>query len=386
MPDPTGHGADAAVLEGELSEGGLIAAFRENLGVLAEPHATGFLAGGGEMEDVVWNSVETLIRVTAADGCSFTLAEGNVEMLASRNGEGTKRHTHIRDTMAARGTIGHDAIHEGTPRAVVRWRSDLFHHYPEAVHRGGFESIVCFPLEARGRSLGVLTFYYRIPREFGRPDLDLGAVLARTTALAVDNSLLLSEGRQNMLHTVQALVRSLEAKDSETSYHSLRVTQYATLIAEQMGLDEETIRNVQYGAMLHDIGKIGIVGQVLNKKGRLTEEEWAVVRTHPLIGARIVEAVDTLAGAVPAVRHHHEAFDGSGYPDGLCGKEIPLGARLVTVPDFYDALTTDRPYRAALPHEEAIRAVREKSGVAFDPEIAEIFLAVHGGKTASPIG
>ena len=379
MPEPTSHTAQAALLEAEPSGGGWIATFQENLGALADLHRTRSPGRDGDTEEVVWASVEALILVTGADGCSVTLAEGNVEMLVSRNGAGTDRHTHFRDTMAARGTLGHAAIREREPRTVIRWRGDLFHHYPEAVHRGGFESIACFPVEARGRSLGVLTFYYRSPRDFTRTDSDLGRVLAQTVAFAVDNSLLLAEGRQNILNTVQALVRSLEAKDSQTSYHSLRVTQYATLIAEQMGLDEGMIRTVQYGAMLHDIGKIGIVGQILNKKGKLTEEEWAVVRTHPLIGARIVETVDYLAGAVPVVRHHHEYFDGSGYPDGLCGKEIPLGARIVSVPDYYDALTSDRPYRAALPHDEAIDGIRGRTGKIFDPEIAEIFLAVHGG-------
>jgi putative nucleotidyltransferase with HDIG domain len=247
------------------------------------------------------------------------------------------------------------------------------------VRRARFSSAACFPLGSRGRSLGVLSFFYRKPRVFDKKEIDLGVVLAHSMALAIENSLLVSEGKQNRLVTVQALIRSLEAKDSETSYHSLRVTQHATALAEQMGLRPRQVEAVQYGATLHDLGKIGIIGTILNKKGRLTEDELVVVRRHPVIGARIVENVEYLNEAVPVIRHHHEQWDGGGYPDGLAGAEIPLGARIVSIPDFYDALTTSRPYRPAYPHEKALAMIRERIGTVFDPQIARIFLSIQEG-------
>ncbi|RPJ40515.1 MAG: HD domain-containing protein, partial [Candidatus Latescibacterota bacterium] len=256
---------------------------------------------------------------------------------------------------------------------------DPLHHYPDAVRRARFSAAVCYPLANRGHSLGVLSFFYKTPREFEKREKDLGVILAHSMALAIENSLLMSEGKQNRLVTVQALIRSLEAKDSETSYHSLRVTQHATVLAEQMGLPPRQVEAVQYGATLHDLGKIGIIGTILNKKGKLSDDELVVVRRHPVVGARIVENVDYLSGAVPVIRHHHERFEGGGYPDGLAGEKIPLGARIVAIPDFYDALTTSRPYRPAYPHEKALAMIRERIGTAFDPEIARIFLQIQGG-------
>ncbi|RPJ42280.1 MAG: GAF domain-containing protein, partial [Candidatus Latescibacterota bacterium] len=171
-------------------------------------------------EGTVWHGVETLIEVIGADGCSVALAEWGVEMLSMRRNGDLIRRTSLRDTMASRGTLGYDAIRTGSPQAVRRAR---------------FSSAVCYPLANRGHSLGVLSFFYKAPREFEKREKDLGAILAHSMALAIENSLLMSEGKQNRLVTVQALIRSLEAKESETSYHSIRVTQHATVLAEPQG-------------------------------------------------------------------------------------------------------------------------------------------------------
>jgi HD-GYP domain-containing protein (c-di-GMP phosphodiesterase class II) len=335
-------------------------------------------------EGTVWRGVEALIRVAEADGCSVALAEWGVEMLAERRNGDIVRKTSVRDTMVNEGTLGHEAIVAGAPRAVAEVRRDRVRRYPELIRRGDFASAACFPLGNRGRPIGVLTFYYRTPRRVGKRETDLGVILAHSMALAIDNSLLVTAGKENRIATVQTLIRSLGAKDSDTSFHSLRVTQHATVLAEQMDLSPRQVETVQYGATLHDLGKLGIIGTILNKRGKLNEDELLVVRRHPVIGARIIENVEYLAGAVPIVRHHHEKYDGTGYPDGLSGEAIPLGARIVAIPDFYDALTSDRPYRAAFPHEEAVRMVRERRGTSFDPEIADIFLSIQERGTSSP--
>lgn len=327
-------------------------------------------------ESVVWNAVETLVDVAGADACSVALTEWGVEMTAARVNGSVERRTSLKDTMAGRGTVGFESLRTGTALSVPRIREDSFHHYPEAVRRSRFQSVSCFPLGTRGKPLGVLSFFYDRSRDLDRREREIGQVLAQSTALAIDNSLLVMEGRQNCMVTVQALIRSLEAKDSETSYHSLRVTQHATVLAEQLGLTPPEIETIQYGASLHDLGKIGILAPVLNKRGKLNEDEYEVVKKHPLIGARIVESVDYLAGAVPVIRHHHECWDGSGYPDRLRGEAIPFGARIVAVPDFYDAITSDRPYRPAYSHERALAMIRERIGTAFDPEIARLFLSI----------
>ena len=357
--------------------------FGENLGVwaafLQDEHADTEM----NTESVVWSALESLVPVADADGCSIALTDWGVEMLAEEIDGKIVRRTTLRDTMAASGTIGSEAVRTGRPQSVAHIERDTFHHYPEAVRKSRYRAVACFPLGGRGVELGVLTFFYRKAGEVNRKEREVGMILAQSAALTIEKSLLLTEGKQNRLVTVQALIRSLEAKDSETSQHSLRVTQHATVMGEYLGLPQEEIETIQFGSSLHDLGKIGIIGPILNKKGKLTRDEFAIVRRHPLIGARIVETVDQLAGAVPIIRHHHEAFDGSGYPDRLKGDEIPFGARLVSVPDFYDALTMNRPYRPAYIHDKAVRMVRERSGTFFDPAMVDLFLSIQERKTAA---
>ncbi|NNE09454.1 MAG: HD domain-containing protein, partial [Gemmatimonadetes bacterium] len=320
-----------------------------------------------DTESLVWRSLETLSRVSGADGCSIALADWSQELLVFQNGRKVTRQTHSHDTILMQGSLGAQVLKSDGPRVVGDMTHDPQYRFPDWIRQHGFSAAGCFPLGARGRILGVLTLYFRRPRTWTDPEKELLRGMAQSISAAIDNSLLLSESRNNSLSTVQALVRSLEARDSVTSHHSLRVTQYATLLGEQMKLSSRQMRALQYGAMLHDIGKIGISTEILNKKGPLTEAEYEVVRQHPIIGARIVESVDFLREAVPVIRHHHEQYDGKGYPDGLKGEQIPLIARVVCVPDFFDALTSDRPYRAALDPEIAIAEIREGAGTAFDP-------------------
>ena len=173
-----------------------------------------------------------------------------------------------------------------------------------------------------------------------------------------------------------ALARALEAKDDETEGHSERVTAYALRLGRALGLRREALEDLRRGALLHDLGKIGIPDAVLRKPGPLTEEEKALMRTHPLIGDRILEGLPALQGARGVVRHHHERFDGRGYPEGLQGEEIPLLARIFAVVDAYDAMTSDRPYRRALSHGEALAAIAREAGKQFDPQVVRVFLRV----------
>ena len=173
-----------------------------------------------------------------------------------------------------------------------------------------------------------------------------------------------------------ALARALEAKDDETEGHSERVTAYALRLGRALGLRREALEDLRRGALLHDLGKIGIPDAVLRKPGPLTEEEKALMRTHPLIGDRILEGLPALQGARGVVRHHHERFDGRGYPEGLQVEEIPLLARIFAVVDAYDAMTSDRPYRRALSHGEALAAIAREAGKQFDPQVVRVFLRV----------
>lgn len=173
--------------------------------------------------------------------------------------------------------------------------------------------------------------------------------------------------------TVRALADAVEARDAYTARHAERVAGYGLEIARACGMDVADDPDLEFGFLLHDIGKIAISDAILYKPGHLTDEERDAMRRHPLIGEEIVRGIDFLAGARQVVRSHHERWDGDGYPDRLAGERIPLAARVFAVADTFDALTSDRPYRAAAPFREARRVIAEAAGTQFDPTVAEAF-------------
>lgn len=175
---------------------------------------------------------------------------------------------------------------------------------------------------------------------------------------------------------LDALLSALDTRDTETPGHSERVTAYTMELADRLGVSEQELFPIERGAFLHDIGKIGIPDRILLKPGPLSPEEWDEIKKHPVIGYQMCCRIDLLAEAALIVRHHHEAWDGSGYPDGLKGEQIPLGARLFALADTLDAITTDRPYRKAGSFEAAFEEIACKSGSQFDPMLVRLFLSV----------
>jgi len=176
--------------------------------------------------------------------------------------------------------------------------------------------------------------------------------------------------------TLFALVAALDAREHEVQAHSQRVSAYTVRLAEKMGISGEAIADIRMGALLHDIGKIGISDSILLKPGKLTPEEWVEMKKHPLIGYRILEGIKFLEGAAKIVYAHQERFDGRGYPRGLKGEEIPLGARLFAVSDTLDAMTSDRPYRKAMTFDVARDEIIRCRGSQFDPEAVSLFLGI----------
>ncbi len=183
------------------------------------------------------------------------------------------------------------------------------------------------------------------------------------------------EGLRNAaVETLLAVSSLVEARDPYTSGHSQRVTEYALAIAKRMELPEAELETLRIAGLLHDVGKIGIPDAVLNKAGRLTRSEWLTIYAHPTESASLVEKVAAFHNAVPAIRHHHELWDGTGYPDGLKGEEIPLLARILAVGDWYEAMSSDRPYRTALSQEEVLEEIRANAGIKLDPKVVQVFL------------
>lgn len=183
--------------------------------------------------------------------------------------------------------------------------------------------------------------------------------------------------------TLVGLVSALDLRERNTRLHSQRVKEYTLLLADRFGLSEAAKKEIGFGALLHDIGKIAVPDHILLKPEGLAEQEWEVMHAHPLSGHGIVKRIGFLREAAEIVRAHHERYDGSGYPRGLKGDEIPLGARLFAVADVYDALTSARPYRTSVSHGEAIAEIKKGSGKHFDPKVVGIFSAIDPGVLAS---
>ena len=191
-----------------------------------------------------------------------------------------------------------------------------------------------------------------------------------------DLSAALGELQQTYQATLEALGSALATREVGTELHSRRVHAYSLMIAEAHGVPEGDLEALGRGVLLHDIGKIGISDSILLKPGPLTPEEWTVMRTHPGLGRQLLERIPFLRDAVPVVYHHHERWDGTGYPEGLAGSAIPLAARIFAVADAFDALTVDRPYSTAVSMAAARERIREASGTHFDPEVVATFLAL----------
>ncbi|MCK4463687.1 MAG: HD-GYP domain-containing protein [Candidatus Omnitrophica bacterium] len=180
--------------------------------------------------------------------------------------------------------------------------------------------------------------------------------------------------KRTLMEFVHALAKAVKAKDKYTENHSEMMSRIAVDLAKCLNLPESEVETVRLGAMLHDLGKIGIKESILLKPGKLTKEEYKMIKQHPQIGAEIVRTVHALKNAIPLILYHHERYDGTGYLEGLKGEEIPIGARIIGIADVYHALRSDRPYRKAYSKEKALEIIKEGADKQFDPKIVDIFL------------
>ncbi|MDD4856864.1 MAG: response regulator [Candidatus Krumholzibacteria bacterium] len=219
-----------------------------------------------------------------------------------------------------------------------------------------------YPLVVKSSLLGMVFIGAKVNcQDYASDEIDLFRSICTSAATGLENSRLYMELQSTYLSTIKVLVSTIEAKDACTRGHTDRVAEYAKMIAEAMRLSKRDIEIVSFGAALHDIGKLGVYENILNKPGELTEQEWEIVRSHPEVGANIIKNMKFLEAACDLVRHHHERLDGKGYPDHLKGNEISLGARIVAVADSFDAMTSDRPYRRAYSLEESIVQLKKQS-------------------------
>jgi putative nucleotidyltransferase with HDIG domain len=240
----------------------------------------------------------------------------------------------------------------------------------------GGAPVATAPLVVQGEAVGILCTGRASGRDaFSWSDAELLAAFAEQTAVAVENACLVRQLEQSVHASVTSLVTALEAKHKYTEGHSLRVARYADAIAVGLALPPAIREQVYTAALLHDLGKVGVRDDVLDKCGALEEAEWAAMRQHPMLGARILSSLDFLAEEARTVRSHHERPDGRGYPDGLSGEAIPLAARIIAVADAFDAMRSIRSYRTALSEEAALAELRRGAGTQFDPAAVDAFCA-----------
>ena len=236
-------------------------------------------------------------------------------------------------------------------------------------------SVLCVPIKLKERVLGTIELTNRRGGEsFSFDDLEMLQSIANQAAIAIENANLYRDVQRSYFETVLALVQAVEEKDRYTRGHSERVTAFSVRLASALGLPPGQARMVEYAGALHDIGKIGIDLGIIQKKDHLSDEEFAIVRNHPLIGARINRPIGFLAGALPAIAQHHERVDGKGYPLGISGAALTIEARILAVADAYDAMITERPYRLPLSKSAAIAELRCCAGTQFDPLVVEHFV------------
>ncbi|MBU0545370.1 MAG: response regulator [Proteobacteria bacterium] len=243
---------------------------------------------------------------------------------------------------------------------------------------GDIFSFMCVPLKIREKVFGLLTAYVTQGEvRFSEKDLYYLSFMTQNAAQAIENLALYENIYDNLFATLYGFVSVLDARDSYTQIHSNRVTDISIIIGRELGCTTEELDILNVAGRLHDIGKIGIRDEILLKPGKLTKEEFEKIKEHPLIGANIIKNLGFWEREIYIIKCHHERFDGTGYPDGLKGKEIPLLSRILSIADVYDALASDRPYRAMMDEKSILKYIQEGAGTQFDPELVEVFMKLY---------
>jgi putative nucleotidyltransferase with HDIG domain len=331
-----------------------------------------------ELEAVLGTVLENMIRLIEAEGGSLLLVDQKRQVLEFKIVQGAKADELKRLTLRlGEGIAGWVAAH-GRPLLVDDTHRDArFTAKVDQVTRFETKSILCVPLKVKDRVIGVVEVVNKKNRaNFTDADVKLLSALASPAAIAIDNAKLYADLEQLFFAVVRSLAATIELRDPYTRGHSGNVARVARLIAAQAGRPATELERLELAGLLHDIGKIGIPEQVLNKPGKLTDEEFRVIQQHPMMGVKVVENVEQLADLVPVMRHHHERFDGKGYPDRLQGTAIPLWARITAIADTYDAMTSDRVYRKGMEPAAALAEINRCSGTQFDPALVKVFNAV----------
>jgi response regulator RpfG family c-di-GMP phosphodiesterase len=323
--------------------------------------------------DLVLNSI---VNEFNSDLVSISLWDPHRDCLVLEAYYGDESEIKRNPLLSGKSEINYKVLKNAKPEVVNELQEPAQDEDSEE-QTGTYRSLVCHPLLAQGKVIGTLN----LKREgqfnaFSVGDVHLLWILASKAATAIEHSRLYSELERAYIGTVRAFANAVEARDNYTRGHTERVYKIASLIARALGWSDEQMKNLYMGCVLHDVGKIGVPDSILNKPGRFSEEERLIMQRHPETGVKMLEGIPMLEPALPFILYHHESYDGSGYPLGLRGENIPIEGRILAIADTVDAILTNRPYRQGASLKKVSQELRECSGKQFDPELVEKFLPI----------
>jgi len=335
-----------------------------------------FLRSTSDPKKISFLITQLTSRLMHTDACILRLIGGDKKTLVVNSSYGISDAFIEKIPMLKVGeSICGMAVETKKPLAVYDVDKDSRVKYAELIKQEGFKSMLSVPVIFQDEVLGVISTYSKKPRHFIAEEIEVLSIFASQVAIAIQESKHYENLHMNYFNTIRALVLAIEAKDPYMRGHTERVTEYAIAVARVLKMPPPELEILRYAGEVHDVGKISIPDSILGKPGRLTSAERAIIELHPVKGEELLEPLDFLKPVRPIVRHHHERYDGRGYPDRLKKKEIPLLSRILACADAFDAMTSDRPYRIRkLTLQEALDEIRNNSGTQFDPCIAHIFI------------
>ena|GEM_PF-2215905 len=280
-----------------------------------------------------------------------------------------------RDILHSADWLGSPVLNYGKPLMRRNIEEEvMLSPFDRLLQDSGVRSDLYAPIMRKGKTVGIFFLGCFREKAFSQEDVETTVRFASRMGIALEHVRLIYDLDEMSVNIIHALASAIDAKSSWTKGHSERVSDYALAIAEKMGMQRHEIDRLRLAGLLHDIGKIGTYDVLLDKTGKLTEEEWELIKLHPNRGCEILEPITEFKDILPAVRHHHERWDGKGYPGGLKGEDIPIMARILTVADSFDTMTADRPYRPAIGLSNATQEIAYCAGTQFAPDVAEVFL------------
>jgi putative nucleotidyltransferase with HDIG domain len=345
------------------------------------------IAASAVLGDTLGLILDNVMQQLDADAVVIQLLDQNTLTLEYAAARGFT--TELRDFTSQPGEdLGGQVVLRRQPLIIPDLRSvDLSTTWRAMLEKERIMAYCAAPIIAKGKVLGVIEVLNRNPFEPSPAWLETFDVFNNQAAIAVDNNLLFSELERRNLElrlaydeTIEGWAKALDLRDKETEGHSRRVTEMTVRLCRQLGLSSEQLVQVRRGALLHDIGKMGVPDSVLLKPGPLTEDEWLLMKDHPKHAVGLLLPIGYLRSALDIPQYHHEKWDGSGYPLGVKGEAIPMTARAFAVVDVYDALTSDRPYRSAWTKERALEHIQSGAGIHFDPAVVQEFIQMLQGR------